>query len=159
MERRIPLAYRIFFLWFEPLCAINGAIMSERTPLTYLKTLTPATLPQPESYSGPTPIEMMLLRQAASFMLVFAFMQGVLLRVVGERRRDLWKLVLGGMLLSDLGWLYAAYEVAAAAGGDETRRFWVWNVWMWSRKEDWGNLGMTWLPFFVRLAFLVGVGM
>ena len=158
-DRRIPLTYRLFFLWVEPLCAVNGAIMSEFAPLHYLKTLTPARLPQPPSYSGPTPIETMLLRQAASLILVFAVMEGVLLRAVGEQRRDLWRLVLGGMLLSDLGWLYAAHGVAGAAGGLESNRFWVWNFWMWNRKEEWGNLGMTWLPFFMRVAFLVGIGM
>jgi len=157
--RRIPLPYRLFFLYFEPFCALNGALLSEFSPLPYIQTLTPPNVPQPSSYSGPTPVETMLLRQAASLMLVFGFVEAFVLRAAGEQRRDIWRLVLGAMLMSDIGWLYAAHGVASMAGGNETTRFWVWNAWMWNRREDWANLGMTWLPFFMRSAFMLGIGL
>ena len=144
--------YRLFMLWFEPLAAINGAYMATFTASEFLRIVAPRDAPHS---STPTPDESLALTQLASMYLLFAFNEGVLLRYVGPERRDIWRLVVMGCLLGDLGHLYGLWNVAVEVGATDV----FWNPMLWTRWEDWGNLGLTWFGLGLRLCFMMGVAL
>ncbi|KAL1866273.1 hypothetical protein Plec18167_009113 [Paecilomyces lecythidis] len=148
----IPFLYRLFFLYLEPLFAINGARLAVFHGSHYLKIIAPPNYPHPET---PTPNEGLLLAQIASLYLLFAFAEGVLLRHVGQARRDIWRIIMMSFVLSDVGHLYGLYRVAVDVKATDV----FWNPTLWTRWEEWGNLGLTWFGFFLRTAFLSGVAM
>lgn len=151
-RKPIPFLYRLFFLYLEPLFAINGARLAIFHGSQYLKIIAPPNYPHPPS---PTPNESLLLVQIASLYMLFAFAEGVLLRHVGQTRRDIWRLVMMSFVLSDVGHLYALYRVAVDVEATDV----FWDPRLWTRWEEWGNLGLTWFGFFLRAAFLSGVAM
>lgn len=148
----IPFFYRFFFLYLEPFFAINGARLAIFHGSHYLKIISPPNYPHPPT---PTPNECLLLVQIASLYLLFAFAEGVLLRHVGQKRRDIWCLVMVSFVLSDVGHLYGLYRVAVDVKATDV----FWDPRLWTRWEEWGNLGVTWFGLFVRAAFLSGVAM
>ncbi|KAJ9293761.1 hypothetical protein DTO271G3_7388 [Paecilomyces variotii] len=151
-KKPIPFLYRLFFLYLEPLFAINGARLAIFHGSQYLKIIAPPNYPHPPT---PTPNESLLLVQIASLYMLFAFAEGVLLRHVGQTRRDIWRLVMMSFVLSDVGHLYGLYRVAVDVEATDV----FWDPRLWTRWEEWGNLGLTWFGFFLRAAFLSGVAM
>ncbi|EKG22362.1 hypothetical protein MPH_00292 [Macrophomina phaseolina MS6] len=150
----IPLIYRLFFTILEPVFALNGAYIYVATPAAALQIITPPALHAQTVQQ--TPIETLLLWQVASLYVLFAFVEGVVLRWVGPQRRDVWRLVMGGIVVSsDVGHLWALKLVAEAAGQP---RAW-WDPRVWTRWEDWGNQGLTWFGLGLRVAFVLGVGL
>lgn len=64
----------------------------------------------------------------------------------------LW-LVQLGVFVSDNFYIGASWKMYNICGSDEL----FWKPWLWCTRE-WMNLGMTWLPLFLRIAFLTGLG-
>jgi hypothetical protein len=146
----IPLIYTIFLLWFEPLAAFSGSIQALFMPQPFLAIITPAVT---DTSASPTAIESLLLAQLGSMYLYFAFIGAVLLRYVGSQRPDIWRLVVLGQMLGDIGHLYGLWLVARLVGAESV----FWNPAEW-RSEDVMNLGLTWFGFVLRITFLVGIG-
>ena len=135
----IALPYRLLFLYFEPVAAFGGVILTIATPESYLRSLSPRATYTPLTYP--------IYAQLAGHLLLFSWLQAVLLRSTASVR--LWKIVLFGILLCDLLHLYGSY-VALGAGAFFDPRAW--------RLEDWTTLSMTYGPAIMRASFCMGVG-
>lgn len=146
----IPLIYTIFLLWLEPIAAFSGTIHALFKPQLFLAIITPAVT---DTSASPTAVESLLLAQLGSMYLYFAFIGAVLLRYIGSQRLDIWRLVICGQTLSDIGHLYGLWLVARLMGAESV----FWNPIEW-RSEDVMNIGLTWFDFLLRIAFLMGVG-
>ena len=92
----IPYLYRFPLLWLEPLFALNGAILVYFGAGTYLNTMTRGVL------NAVTPSDHFIYTELAGGWLYFAFTEGVVLRLVDDRRT--WRLLCMGMLLSDIAY-------------------------------------------------------
>ena len=86
--------------------------------------------------------------QLASTYLLFAFIEGVLLRVVDDLRT--WRWIVFGLALCDAGHCYAAWCEMGTRG--------VLAVGEWSGK-DWVTNVLNVAPLVTRGLFLVGAGM
>ncbi|KAK8202650.1 hypothetical protein IWZ01DRAFT_545396 [Phyllosticta capitalensis] len=148
----IPLIYQIFILWLEPIFALNGAYIYVAKPTETLQIITPPPI-YPQTLQQ-TAIETTLMWEVASLYVYFAFIELVILRYVGTARRDIWRLVLAGILFSDMGHLWSLKLIAQAAGTPDA---WY-DPRMWTRWQDWGNQGLTWFGFLLRISFLLGIG-
>ena len=131
--------YRFLFLYFEPFSAFGGTVLNLLTPASYLATLAPHATYDPPSFP--------IYAQLAGHLLLFAWVQAVLLRATGSTLH--WKIVLSGILLCDALHLYSNY----AALGPQV--FFDPTKW---RKEDWLTLVMTYVPVTARVLFCLGVG-
>ncbi|KAH7059004.1 hypothetical protein B0J12DRAFT_380748 [Macrophomina phaseolina] len=152
----IPLPYRLFFTWIEPLSALFGAYLYLFAPTFLLPSLIPTPL-HPLLASGPSPVETMLLWQVGSLYIVFFFVEFVFLRYAGSGRPDVWRIVVAAILFgSDWGHIWSFKVLGEAAG---MRADWWWWPGAWERWEDWGNLGTLWFGVGMRVAFLLGVGL
>ncbi|KAK7532505.1 uncharacterized protein J3D65DRAFT_606389 [Phyllosticta citribraziliensis] len=148
----VPLVYRVYMLWLEPVFAVIGAYLYIFTPTDALQIITPPPL-HPQTLQQ-TPIEKLLMWEVASLYVYFAFIEFVVLRYVGSERRDIWRLVVAGILLCDMGHLWSLKLVADASGQPSA----LWDPRMWTRWEDWGNQFTTWFGFLLRVSFILGVG-
>jgi hypothetical protein len=144
------LIYKIFLLWFEPFAAASATIQTLFTRKPFLEIITPALA---DIQASPTPVESLLLVQLGSMYLYAAFVGAVLLRYVGVQRLDIWRLVVFGQTLSDVGHLYGLWLVARLVGAESA----FWNPMEW-RTEDVMNIALTWFGFLLRIAFLAGIG-
>lgn len=136
----IPLVYRAWHLWIEPAMALNGARYLWTQPDTYHEFM-PAT-------AAWSPKSQIIYDQLAAAYMLFAFNQAVTLRVVHEI--FVWKVLLFGMALCDAATYYAIW---AEMG---TREMLTPGNW---RSKDWVTFVSTVGPFFLRLAFVLGVGL
>jgi hypothetical protein len=145
----IPLLYRIWFHYLEPLCALNGAYLAYFQPSTYLH-MTSFPSPSPTSATPPPPASTLhVSTHVAALYLFFTLAEILVTRSTNDRK--VWKALFWSMLGSDLGYLVACWEVGGEGGE------WV-KPWMWDA-VGWGNYGTTWLAFGIRLAFLGGIGL
>lgn len=151
-SKPIPFLYRLYFLYLEPLFAINGVRLAAFQGSYYLRIISPPNYPHSAT---PTPDETTLLIQLASLYLLFAFNEGVILRHVGQERRDIWRLITIGCVLSDVGHLWALWKLAVAVKATDI----FLDPRLWLRWEEWGNLGVTWFGLILRTAFILGVGL
>lgn len=85
--------------------------------------------------------------QLASAYLMFAFIEGVLLRVVDDMRTWWW--IVLGLALCDAGHCYAAWC--------EMGTWLLLSPWEWDQKDVVTNV-LNLLPLVTRIAFLCGVG-
>ena len=136
----IPLIYRAWHLWIEPAMALNGARYLWCAPEVHHEYM-PAT-------AAWNPSSQIIYDQLAATYLLFAFNQAVTLRLV----RDVyaWKVLLFGMALCDAGHIYSIW---AEMGTREMLSPAIW------RSHDWVTMVSTVGPFFLRLAFVLGVGL
>ncbi|KAH9903616.1 hypothetical protein F4778DRAFT_91697 [Xylariomycetidae sp. FL2044] len=141
----LPLVYRLFFLIVEPLSALVGAFYAHFRQAEYLGLTTHAAAP---ALTVVPPGTSTVLSQLANLYLLFALNEALVLRATGDLR--VWKTVLFGLLIADLGHLYAV----GAQGGS-----WVyWDAARWNA-IDWGNVPFVYLGACMRLAFLAGIGL
>jgi hypothetical protein len=146
----IPLVYRVFHIYIEPISAILGALQSLVITPTYLSIIT-----QPSIYVSGTPLtglNNLLLAQVASLYVLLGVAELTVLRT--SRDIKVWTGLIIAITCSDVGHLYAAW--IGQGGLDGGLAFWDPRLW---RQEEWINLGLTWFSFFLRLAYLAGVGM
>lgn len=138
----IPVIYRLFFLIIEPISALAGAYFAHFRQAEYL-TLTHAA-------TAPTPIPTgtsIVLSQLANLYLLFALNEALVLRSTNSL--VVWKTVLFGLLVADLGHLYSVAAVGPRV---------YWDVTSWNA-IDWGNVPFVYLGASMRVAFLAGVGL
>lgn len=104
----LPLPYRLFFLTVEPISTIVGAYYAHFQPLQYLQLThfvsSPTTL-IPKSTT-------IVLSQLANLYLLFAINEALVLRCTSDLK--VWRTLLFGLLIADLGHLYSVREL----GGD-----------------------------------------
>ncbi|KAI0480068.1 hypothetical protein GGR56DRAFT_671220 [Xylariaceae sp. FL0804] len=153
----LPLAYRLFFLVVEPISALVGAYFAHFRQAEYLAM----TEHHPYSYSSassvssaaeaPSPGASVALSQLANLYLLFALNEALVLRATGDRR--VWRALLLGELVADLGHLYALRSAGAGAANSV-----YWDVASWN-PMDWGNVPFVYLGASMRIAFLCGVGL
>lgn len=141
---RLPLIYRLFFLYIEPIATAIGAYYAHFAQSKYLSLTVPSWLP---SVTGPSTAESIVLTQLANLYFVFALNEALVLRSTSSRR--VWNTFLLGLLIADFGHLYSCN----AMGTDVYWRFWEWN------EIYWGNLGFVYVGATLRICFLLGLGL
>jgi hypothetical protein len=134
--------YRLFFLVIEPISALAGAYMAYFHPTNYLTLTTPLS-PSPNDLPLSTSI---VLVQLANLYLLFALNEALVLRSTSDI--TVWKTVLFGLLVADLGHLYSVKGLGL--GG-------YWRVWEWNAMA-WGNVGFVYAGALMRISFLSNVG-
>jgi hypothetical protein len=149
----IPLFYRIFFLYVDPLICLSGIYLSFFSPLTFISSGVPSILSsQTPADSPPTPLTAYLLRSLGSHSLFVFTMQILLLHqfkdAPGNLNLKIWRIVQFGILLIDLSLFYGIYVADPRAALD---------VGAWEA-GDWTNNGILGFVILVRTAFLAGVG-
>lgn len=139
---KLPVAYRLFFLYIEPISALVGSYYAFFKPDTYLR-LTHA----PSSPSLGLPLgTQVVLAQLSNLYLLFALNEALVLRSTEDLR--VWRTLLFGLLVADLGHLYSVSSL-----GQEV----YWKVATWTAM-DWGNVAFVYLGATMRVAFLSGLG-
>ncbi|KAF4634246.1 hypothetical protein G7Y89_g3860 [Cudoniella acicularis] len=142
---RISLVYTIYFLWVEPLFALAGTYLCLFDPARFLTGTVPVPGLSIETKII-SPVSHLILTNIGSLYVLFAIVEGITLRVTKER--EVWFTILGALLISDVGHLYAAYSIAPSHASD----FMSWN------SDEWINYGTLTLGFLLRLAFMLGLG-
>jgi hypothetical protein len=155
----IPLFYRIFFLYIDPLICLSGIYLFFFDHASYVQNGVPSILSSrisiipnsdPITNLSLTPITHHLITALGSYSLFVLIMQILLLQQFrGDVR--IWKTVQFGILVIDLGLLYGNWKAEAAyeKQGLEGRRLQI---------ADWLNNGILAGVAVVRGAFLAGVG-
>lgn len=139
----LPIYYRLFFLYIEPISALVGAFYAFFKPITYLQ-LTHA----PSAPSMGMPLSSrIVLTQLSNLYFLFALNEAMVLRSTRDLR--VWRYLLAGLLVADFGHLYSV----SALGPDI-----YWQVHNWNAM-DWGNVGFVYLGAATRIAFLLGLGL
>lgn len=142
----LPLAYRLFFLFVEPVSALVGAYYAHFQQRDYLlltdSSSAPVLTPIPTGTS-------IVLSQLANLYLLFALNEALVLRSTSDLR--VWKTVLFVLLLADLGHLYSIKTLGLDI-------YLPWNFLRWNA-IDWGNIPFVYLGATMRIAFLADVGM
>lgn len=142
---RIALIYTIYFLYFEPIIAFLGGIYGFTNPDQVILGATPPILLS--SASAPiTPLIKLLVSQVSSLYLLFAWNQGIILRVTSDIK--VWKALFVGMVISDVGHLFSLCVADPSTFFD---------VLSW-RSTDWINEGTLLMGLALRVAFLMGFG-
>ena len=138
----LPIIYRLFFLVIEPILALTGAYYAHFCQDEYL-SLTHVV-------SAPLPIPLgtsIALSQLANMYLFFAINEALVLRSTSDVR--VWKTVLFGLLVTDIGRLYTI----GGLGLDIYWSFAKWNTMYYC------SLPVVYLGAIMRLAFLSNVGL
>ncbi len=139
----IPLAYRLLFLYFEPLAALCGVYLTLTQPAIYLSGYVP-NMP----HTTYNPLIWPIFAQLAGLLTFFAWSQAVVLRVTADAK--VWTAVLLGMVLCDVLHLYGMWSILGTEVFMDPRRW---------RLEEWINFVMLYGPGGMRLAFCAGVGL
>jgi hypothetical protein len=137
----IPLLYRLFFLYIEPIATAVGAYYAALDQPAYMHLTLPSTLSTSVSTR-----ESIVLHQLANLYFVFALNEALVLRATSDLR--VWKVFLFGLLLADFGHLASV----ASVGSEVYYRFWEWN------SMYWGNLGFVYVGAAMRSCFMMEVG-
>ncbi|KAK9451483.1 uncharacterized protein V1518DRAFT_424462 [Limtongia smithiae] len=137
---RVPLVYRVLFLWFEPLAAFTGSIVIHNDPAKFLRALS--------AVGDYAPSNRVVYNNLCATYTLFAFNEGILLRRTNDLK--VWRTVLIGILICDALHLSASWAELGSAL--------FWNPLAW-RGDDWINLGSLWGQAFMRVLFLFGVGL
>lgn len=138
-----PLVYRIFFLYIEPLAAVLGAYYAFFEPREYLQLTNAASAPSVSVPQSTT----IILNQLSNLYLLFAINEALVLRATSDIK--VWRTLLFGLLVADLGHLYSIHSLGLQM---------YWNVFQWNA-IDWGNIAFVYAGASTRLLFLTGVGM
>ncbi len=139
---KLPIAYKLFFLYIEPVSALVGSYYAFFKPDTYLM-LTHA---QSSPSTGIPLATQVVLAQLSNLYFLFAINEAFVLRSTQDLR--VWRTLLSGLLVADLGHLYSVNAL-----GPEV----YWKVPSWTAM-DWGNVAFVYLGATMRIAFLLGLG-
>ena len=151
----IPLAYRLFFLYIEPISALVGAFYAGWQPAQYLAYLTasPSSPAAPNANLSPDTPTLISLQQLANLYVLFALNEHFVLSSTASLRT--WRALLAGLLVADLGHLLTMVPLARereAGFWEVFGRFWAWDAMLW------GSVGFVYAGAAMRTAFLLGVG-
>ncbi|KAH8673548.1 hypothetical protein BX600DRAFT_207711 [Xylariales sp. PMI_506] len=141
----LPVPYRLFFLLIEPVSALVGAYYAHFQQDAYLSMTHAASAPA--AAAGIPTGTSIVLSQLANLYLLFALNEALVLRATSDL--TVWKTVLFGLLVADLGHLYSVSEAGWHV---------YWDVLGWN-KMYWGNVGFVYLGASMRIAFLSGIGL
>lgn len=144
---RLPLAYRVFFLFVEPISALVGAYFAHFRPHEYLSLTHAASAPGRGADAVPAGTTV-VLSQLANLYLLFALNEALVLRATRDLR--VWKTLLFVLLVADLGHLLSLRALADPGV--------YWEVGRWNAM-DWGNVPFVYLGATMRVAFLADVGL
>ena len=89
----------------------------------------------------------MVLAQLANLYFLFAINEALVLRSTSDLR--VWKTLLFGLLIADVGHLYSVWGLGTGV---------YWEFHRWS-PIDWGNVGFVYAGALTRICFLCGLGM
>ncbi|KAL1985518.1 hypothetical protein VTN96DRAFT_7848 [Rasamsonia emersonii] len=145
ISARIHLFYRVFFLYVEPFFICLGALYAGAWPTTYLRLTDTLSAPLADSAALPVGTHV-ALRQLANLYLLFAVNEALVLRATNDLR--VWRTLLFGLLLADLGHLYSLLPLGVGV---------FWEIHRWNQM-DWGNVAFVYLGAASRIAFLAGLG-
>lgn len=141
---QIPLIYRAFFLYIEPISTIVGAYYAWFQPHYYLDLTHHASAP---GFLGvPTGTEV-VLRQLANLYFAFTLNEALVLRATSDLK--VWRTLLFGLLVADLGHLYSCFPLGLSYYYD----FQAWNA------IAWGNIAFVYCGATLRTCFLLGFGL
>lgn len=143
---RFPIIYRLFFLYIEPVSALVGAFFAHFRQDDYLLLTHAASAPASGAIPTGTSI---VLSQLANLYLLFTLNEALVLRSTSDLR--VWKTVLFGLLIADLGHLWTVRQLGMDI-------YLPWNFAQWNA-IDWGNIPFVYLGASMRAAFISGVGM
>jgi hypothetical protein len=146
MGDNIPLPYRIFFIYIEPISALAGAYYAAIHPSHYLLDLVSPTQGNFSRAVLDTPTRMSL-SQLANLYLLFALNEHLILSSTSSLK--IWSRLLFCLLVADLGHL-----ATMIPAGPEI----FWNVSKWNAMA-WGSVGFVYLGATLRSCFLAGVGL
>jgi hypothetical protein len=143
---KIALPYRIFFLYIEPVLALGGTYLCMADPQRFLL----GTVPQPAFIAASpiavSPVMQLLLTNIAALYALFAMNEAIVLRCT--REKSVWYAIIGGMLASDIGHIYAVYAIAP----ERIAQFANWS------SDEWINYGTLLGGALIRSAFVLGIG-
>ncbi len=140
----IPLVYRAFCIYIEPVLALFGAYMTYFTQDYFVQGTTPLAIGQ----ANPTlsPLNKLLLTNISGLYAFLAVNEGLVLRL--SKDPNVWRAVEFSLCLSDVAHLWAIYEAAPEE---------FVNVVGW-RSEDWINIGSLSVGLAIRVACVLGIG-
>ncbi|OBZ70113.1 hypothetical protein A0H81_09838 [Grifola frondosa] len=146
----IPLFYRLFFLYIEPISALVGSYYAAGKPAEYLAYLTPAST---TASLQPPPISTLIsLFQLSNLYLLFALNEHLVLSATNDRRT--WQRLLFCLLVADIGHLATMWPLALEKGVSEVyAQFWRWTA------MEWGSIGFVYVGAMMRTSFFAGVGL
>ncbi|KAL8854927.1 MAG: hypothetical protein Q9221_000434 [Calogaya cf. arnoldii] len=139
----IPLIYRLFFLYIEPLASLVGAYYAFLKPQEYLRLTDPFSSP---IVSVPLSTSI-ILQQLSNLYFLFALNEALVLRATSDIH--VWRTLLFGLLVADIGHLYSVHGLGLAI---------YWEVSRWNA-IDWGNVAFVYVGATMRICFLTGLGM
>ncbi|KAL5319171.1 hypothetical protein ACEPPN_012220 [Leptodophora sp. 'Broadleaf-Isolate-01'] len=143
----IPIFYRIFFLYIDPLICLIGVYTYFFDHATFIESGTPhsisATVADTQHLS---PLEQFLLPALGSYALCIFGIQILLLHQFHDVK--IWRIVMFSILLTDLGLSYVVYSADPLG---------FWDVRGWTG-GDWTNNGILGAVIAIRTAFLLGIG-
>jgi len=140
----IPLIYRAFFLYIEPVSTIVGAYYAWFQPQYYLTLTHYASAPGLLGVPISTEV---VLRQLGNLYFAFTLNEALVLRATSDLR--VWKTLLFGLLVADFGHLYSCFPLGLSYYYD----FWNWNA------IAWGNIAFVYCGATLRICFLLGLGL
>ncbi|KAK0499447.1 hypothetical protein EDD18DRAFT_1307938 [Armillaria luteobubalina] len=143
MTSTIPLPYRLFFLYIEPVSVIAG-FMAALNPSFYLGQLSLSSSMIPNAVD--TTQTDIALYQLANLYLLFALNEHLVLSSTSSLK--IWRSLLFCLLIADFGHLAAMAPLGLGA---------FWKVWEWNAML-WGSVGFVYLGASMRLSFLFGLG-
>jgi hypothetical protein len=147
---QLPIAYRLFFLFIEPVSALVGAYYAHLDQRAYLELTDASSSPTLTGAADDGAIPRgtaIVLSQLANLYLFFALNEALVLRSTGDLR--VWRTVLALLLLADFGHLWTVRPLGWAV---------YWRAAGWNA-IDWGNVPFVYLGASMRIAFLSGVGL
>ncbi|CAK7211711.1 hypothetical protein SBRCBS47491_001208 [Sporothrix bragantina] len=142
----LPTIYRLFFLFIEPVSALVGAYFAHFRQHDYLTMTHAASAPAAAGVEVPV-VSSVVLTQLANLYLLFTLNEALVLRTTADRR--VWRTLLFGLLVADLGHLYSLRPL-----GSEI----YWRADQWNAM-GWGNVPFVYLGASMRIAFLSGIGL
>ncbi|CDO77223.1 hypothetical protein BN946_scf184747.g36 [Trametes cinnabarina] len=129
----IPWAYRLFFLYIEPISAVVGAFYAGLKPIDYLTYLASSEAAITVSRNPPTPT-LMSLYQLSNLYLLFALNEHLVLSA--STSVQTWRALLFCLLVADFGHLASMIPLAREKGfANVFLHFWKWNA------MEWGSVG------------------
>jgi len=140
----IPLLYRLFCLWIEPVLAIGGTYLCYFDQARFIQGTTPVLIGR--ANTALSPLNKLLLTEISGLYAFLALNEALVLRLSNDP--NIWRAVEFSMCFSDLAHLWAIYEGSPAEFVDVLR---------W-RGEDWINIGSLFVGLAIRVAVVLGVG-
>jgi hypothetical protein len=151
--------YLLFFHYIEPLSTILGAYYAYFQPHLYLSLSHSPSAGVPAPHATVPLATRLALAQLANLYLLFALNEGLVLRVT--RSKAVWRTLLIGLLVADLGHLWTGRLLVSGGdnvGGREGKKLvqgavgeaLSWAEWM-MRPAEGGSAGWTWGHVYWRV--------